>query len=293
MNSLRHIEFSSNKRRSGRNVSLRAATTRTGNRGYRHKPPGAGRARSGFVALLHSDEDGDRGARRRFGGSRAATSGRVVSDTDSLFRVWATDVTDSQVSMAAWFRAPLALTESAQKAVNESRSSQRHGDAGVHTEGNAHHHVSATAHGVRGSRRHDAPADGGVRHGSRRPPWTAPGKPGSTAEDACRVLDRSLGGQELTWCDQRSQRSVSEDAHGACGWLLQPDWSDDSRRRPMAAASTTRSRSPIPTPLTAPAEMKRYWVCGDGTTPGAPRLWRARRTRKLTEHARTTSCSGR
>jgi hypothetical protein len=42
----------------------------------------------------------------------------VASDTDSLFRVWATDVTDV-AAIAAWFRSPMALTESAQKAVTE------------------------------------------------------------------------------------------------------------------------------------------------------------------------------
>lgn len=44
--------------------------------------------------------------------------GGVASDTDSLFRVWATDVTDV-ASMAAWFSSPLALTDSAQKALGE------------------------------------------------------------------------------------------------------------------------------------------------------------------------------
>ena len=44
--------------------------------------------------------------------------GGVASDTDSLFRVWATDVTDV-ASLAAWFGAPLALTEASRKAVSE------------------------------------------------------------------------------------------------------------------------------------------------------------------------------
>jgi hypothetical protein len=44
--------------------------------------------------------------------------GGVASDTDSLFRVWATDVTDV-AAIAAWFSTPLALTDAAQKALRE------------------------------------------------------------------------------------------------------------------------------------------------------------------------------
>ena len=54
------------------------------------------------------------------GSAEAATrfQGGVTSDTDTLFRVWATDLSDP-VAIAAWFGAPIALTESAKKAVSE------------------------------------------------------------------------------------------------------------------------------------------------------------------------------
>ena len=48
----------------------------------------------------------------------APRGGGVASDTDSLFRVWSTDTTDV-ASLAAWFGAPMALTASAQKAVSD------------------------------------------------------------------------------------------------------------------------------------------------------------------------------
>ena len=161
----------------------------------------------------HHSEMGDHGARRRFGGAAPQFQGGVVSDTDSLFRVWATDVTDLG-SMAAWFRAPLALTESAQKAVSEFDPV------------NDTVTPECTPKGMPIIMFQPPPMefvdqgdtiplpDGGVRHGSHHP-HDRPGKPGSTAEDACRVLDRSLGGQDARRRDQRSQRSVSECARRA------------------------------------------------------------------------------
>ena len=104
----------------------------------------------------------------------APRGGGVGSDTDSLFRVWATDTTDV-ASLAAWF-GRLGANGIRAESGQRTRSRQRHGDAGVHAQGNAHHHGSAAAHGVRGPRRHDIAANGGVRHGSHDPHDRA-GKP--------------------------------------------------------------------------------------------------------------------
>ncbi len=201
--------------------------------------------------------------------------GGVASDTDTLFRVWSTDLSDRDSYVAA-LTAPLSLTEAAAEGCCRIRSGQRHGDAGMHAEGHADRHAPTATDGT--DRQRDTIL---LRTGSTTSVRTIHmSQRGNPEAQPKTLLGYSTGRWEGKTLVVETSR-VSATYLNARGVPLGPSARFVERFTLAGDGGRLDYAFTIidPDSLTAPAELKRWWVwrpgeqvlpfnCGERVAPG-------------------------